>query len=114
MDGGGGNDTFYGNYGDLTFLFEPGDGNDTILSPSNSGGFDTTTIQFGAGIASSDVSISRSGEFDEDLVIALASGESITVIGQYGLELNPYSSDPFSYANYVDRIEFVSEPVRRQ
>ncbi len=109
MEGGGGNDTFYGNFGDLTFLFDVGDGNDTIISPEI-GGNDVTTIRFGANVASSDVSISRSGEFYEDLVITLASGDSITVAGQYGLELNPYSSDPFRYGNYLDRIEFESEP----
>ena len=109
IEGGGGDDTLYGNYGDQTYLFNAGDGHDTIVAPEfNSSGLNI--VQFGPDVASGDITISRAGEFDEDLVITLDSGESITVSGQYGLELNPYSSDPLVYRNYIDRIVFESEP----
>jgi Ca2+-binding RTX toxin-like protein len=73
FDGGAGNDTLQGGYGADTYLFERGDGQDSI----EENGYDLDTIRFGAGIAAGDIVLSRSGN---DLVLALAgSDERVTV-----------------------------------
>jgi VCBS repeat-containing protein len=88
MVGGTGNDVMGGGNGDDTFLFNRGDDHDRILSydwnePGFEGaGFDV--IQFGADIALDDLGFSRTGLFNEDLLVTLdATGDSLLVIGYF-------------------------------
>jgi Ca2+-binding RTX toxin-like protein len=55
--GGTGNDTLYGNAGDDTYVFNLGDGQD--IASEYSWGSGTDTVQFGAGIAPTDVTVSQ-------------------------------------------------------
>lgn len=74
LDGGVGNDTLVGGWGDDTYLFERGDGQDSIAES----GYDTAdTIVFGAGIVESDIVLS----FDEEALVFTIAGtnDRITV-----------------------------------
>ncbi len=90
LDGGEGDDFLMGGPGDDFYIFNRGDGKDTILKHSAQD-IGTDTIEFGAGIALSDIVLSRSGE---DMVIALRdvddadalSEDSITIKGWKDLE----------------------------
>ena len=74
--GGAGNDVLEGNEGDDTYVYAPGDGNDTILDVDFAAG-NVDTLRFGAGIATGDVALSRSGS---NLVLTVGpTGETITV-----------------------------------
>lgn len=53
--GGKGNDSLNGGYGSDTYVFNAGDGNDTILDWAQYGSNDTDNIVFGAGITKNDV-----------------------------------------------------------
>src|SRR5689334_22502522 len=68
--GGKGNDWLRGSDGNDTYVFNRGDGQDTI-SDWNYG---NDTIQFGAGIAATDLSITQSSN-GQDMVIAIAGTE---------------------------------------
>ena len=82
--GGPGNDTIYGGGGSATYIFNQGDGSDTITS---GGG----VIQFGLGINASNVSLSVSD--NADLTISYGSaGDQIFVSSQYNTNGNP--TDP--------------------
>ncbi len=61
LDGGKGNDAFNGGAGSDVYLFARGSGRDVVNS-YDPGTAKTDAIQFGAGIASSDVKITRDGE----------------------------------------------------
>jgi Ca2+-binding RTX toxin-like protein len=60
LDGGTGNDTLQGGAGNDIYLFNRGDGQDTILDYDYSSG-NVDTIRFGAGIAMGDITFSHSG-----------------------------------------------------
>ncbi|MGJ7904231.1 calcium-binding protein, partial [Lysobacter sp. 1R34A] len=79
FEGGVGNDSLQGYWGGDTYLFNLGDGQDTIRDNGSysSTGIYTDTLRFGAGISASDIQASRSGN---DLVLAHANGnDKITV-----------------------------------
>jgi len=79
MIGGTGNDQMSGNGLQGVFIFNRGDGNDTI---SQSHG---TTLQL-AGIAPGDIHLARSGASNNDLLITFPgqAGDSITVLDELG------------------------------
>jgi Ca2+-binding RTX toxin-like protein len=84
LDGGAGNDRLVGGFGSDTYLFGRGDGQDTINNRADgwNGTLDTTpskrdVVQFKAGIAPTDVQLSR---YSDNLVIKLiGSTDQITV-----------------------------------
>ncbi|MCK9395813.1 MAG: hypothetical protein M0Q44_09510, partial [Methylobacter sp.] len=67
LDGGTGNDTLQGGTGNDTYLFNLGGGRDTIYDNDSTAG-NVDTIRFGAGIATGDISFSRSGN---DLMLSI-------------------------------------------
>ncbi|MEO8024744.1 MAG: calcium-binding protein [Polaromonas sp.] len=74
--GGTGNDTMIGTYANDTYIFNLGDGQDTITDYS-AGFANTDVLTFGAGIAAADVTPVRSGL---DLIFKVAGGtDQITV-----------------------------------
>ncbi len=80
--GGKGDDFLSGGNEDDTYIFNLGDGHDTIAdAESNILGGETDTLQFGPGISASDVVFTRDGS---DLVATIAStGDSVRISGQY-------------------------------
>ncbi|KVP17154.1 hypothetical protein WJ84_02420 [Burkholderia ubonensis] len=84
--GGKGNDTLIGGTKSDTYLFNLGDGADTIQEQGN--GFDV--LKFGAGIRPEDITLSASLN-GRDLIIAHANGtDKVTVLGYF---MNPYGQD---------------------
>ncbi|MGL6210266.1 MAG: calcium-binding protein, partial [Paracoccaceae bacterium] len=95
MNGGAGNDTLLANYGG-SLVYNSGDGDDLLLSADNR--FAQTTLEFGAGIAASDVTWSIRNvpiagltsyyEFANEttayaLVGTLLGGGSVTLVGSF-------------------------------
>ena len=75
--GAGGNDLLSGRSGSDTYLFDPGDGHDTINEEGDDSGSAVDRILFGAGIDAADVSFSRSGN---SLIVTLdGTTDQITV-----------------------------------
>ena len=81
FEGGSGNDTLCGGEGSDTYLFNKGDGQDTISEYDHSGG-DIDTIKTGPGITKDDILITRK---DYNLVFEIkGTKDSITVENWYG------------------------------
>jgi Ca2+-binding RTX toxin-like protein len=80
LQGGHGNDMLYGGQGSDTYLFDRGDGVDTI-SDGDYDPWNIDTIRFGDGISAADVSLSLSGN---DLVLKLNDSEDQIVIRNWG------------------------------
>ena len=104
LDGGAGNDVLRGSFGSDTYLFGRGDGQDTLYNATNvfgstdplSGKQDV--LQFKAGVAASDVTLTRSGE---DLVARINGTTDQVAISYY------FSGDGVtSGGNAVEKIRF--------
>ncbi len=78
--GGQGNDFLYGDLGNDTYLFNLGDGQDTIYDADTTQG-NVDTIRFGAGIYASDIVFSRNGE---DLVLGICGTNDQISVGGWG------------------------------
>ena len=79
IDGGRGRDTLSGDDGSDTYIFDVGDGSDTINNASTDAA--TDTLQFGAGVTSGELAFSQSGS---DLLIDVgASGDTLRIEGWF-------------------------------
>jgi VCBS repeat-containing protein len=92
LDGGIGNDSLYGGAGNDTYLFNLGDGQDTV-SDSDSAVANLDTIRFGARIAANDITFTRSGM---DLVLGINGTSDQLTICDWG-----YGND-----YRIERLEF--------
>ncbi|WP_255536362.1 calcium-binding protein [Pacificimonas pallii] len=103
LAGGLGNDTLYGADGSDTYLFNIGDGQDTIHESVEFANIsDNDRLIFGANIAPTDVSVSRSGNA---LTLSIAgTSDSVTVSGQFA------HSSWFSW-NDIEHFEFADGTV---
>ncbi|WP_425070179.1 putative Ig domain-containing protein [Roseibium sp.] len=81
LEGGAGNDTIRGMDGDDTYLYDLGDGNDTIFDTYGDGAADR--IVFGDGILASQVTVSRSQSDRDDVTLHFADGGSILLDEQF-------------------------------
>ena len=84
LEGGTGNDTLEGGEGDDVYLFNAGDGQDTIFDNGPlfgvNGGPNADAVRFGAGIEVGDVRFARAGASLEDLVVTIGTaGDQITI-----------------------------------
>ena len=78
LAGSAGDDTLYGEGGNDTYVFNLGDGRDTIIEDST---VNTEVLRFGPGIVASDLTFSK---ILSDLVISHANGtDQVTVQGWY-------------------------------
>ncbi|MHB8149271.1 MAG: VCBS domain-containing protein [Desulfobulbia bacterium] len=78
LSGGTGNDQLIGGTGNDTYLFNLGDGQDAIIEYDSTAG-NLDTLRFGAGIAASDISFSRSGY---DLILGInGSSDQVRIVG---------------------------------
>jgi alpha-tubulin suppressor-like RCC1 family protein/Ca2+-binding RTX toxin-like protein len=95
--GGTGDDKIYGTRGPDVYLYNLGDGADTILEAGNSNDTGVTDeLRFGSGITSSTVTVTRSGLYD--IVFTLSDGGSVTV-------LNWFAHDKYK----IEKIVFTGE-----
>jgi Ca2+-binding RTX toxin-like protein len=92
MEGGKGDDSITGSdYSSAeTYVFNLGDGKDTVYDPGYTEYLDT--LQFGAGIAASGVTLSHSGN---DMVFKVGATDQVTV--------KDWFSDPFYY---IEQVQF--------
>ena len=99
LAGGAGNDFLMGGAGNDTYVFNRGDGQDSIDDLDGLGA--TNTLRFGTGIADTDVVGYRVGD---DMVLKLkGSSEQVAVIGYYGAD----TVDGGVVSNRrIDRVEF--------
>ena len=95
--GGKGNDHLEGSYGDDTYIWNLGDGFDTIYD-YNGGNTDNDTIKFGEGISFEDLLFERDGN---SLIIYVNNDKT------QGIKIKDYYS---SYSQ-VEKLEFADESV---
>ncbi|MDH0886788.1 type I secretion C-terminal target domain-containing protein [Acinetobacter sp. GD03873] len=85
VEGGQGNDTIYGSFGDEVYLFNLGDGQDTIIERPAGQNYSNVAVsfdvlRFGQGIATTDISLHRYGT---DLVIQHSNQTDQVTIQNY-------------------------------
>ncbi|MFI3156852.1 MAG: calcium-binding protein [Methylococcaceae bacterium] len=97
LDGRAGNDTLQGGTGNDIYLFNLGGGQDTISDYDYTAG-NADTVRFGAGIASGDIAISRSGN---DLMLSINSTSDQLKIQNWG------SGDAY----HIERVEFADGTI---
>lgn len=99
--GGAGNDRMVGSSGADTYVFNRGDGSDTILDiGTNAYGWGYTksdAVQFGAGISASDISASRSGN---NLLLKIADPANPLAGDQVSVE-NWFTSDAYRIETFT-------------
>lgn len=98
LDGGAGNDSLTGGLGNDIYLFGKGDGQDTIVSSSDTTAGRINTLRFKASVAASDVRLSTSGT---SLVIKL-NGTTDQITVQDFL----YQDNPANNYNPLQQIQF--------
>jgi Ca2+-binding RTX toxin-like protein len=102
LAGGIGNDTLNGSAGNDTYLFNLGDGQDTIIEP---GGGTQDILRFGAGISPSDITLRRLGD---DLYLGInGSGDQVKIQGWRYHQ----SCDLFPSGYSIARFEFADSTV---
>ncbi|WP_278249809.1 calcium-binding protein [Lysobacter enzymogenes] len=104
LNGGAGNDLLYGYAGKDTYRFDLGFGQDILYDQyilSDRDG-ETSTIEFGAGIAAADIEVRQAGN---DLVLArVGSTDTVTVVEQFsrwngGLQSGVYGVDTIRFGD---------------
>lgn len=97
LDGGAGDDILYGDAGNDTYLFNVSSGKDTIYNFDNAAG-KLDVVQFGAGITTASVILSRTGD---DLLIARnGSADSLRVAYYFNADgVSPYAVDQIKFAD---------------
>ncbi|WP_137975166.1 calcium-binding protein [Pseudomonas sp. F(2018)] len=100
LAGGTGNDTLYGSYKNDTYLFNLGDGVDTIVETSSVAGA-VDTLRFGEGIKLEDLQFQRAGA---DLVLAHANGVD-KVVFKNALSSSTVSAS-WNSSMLIEKIEF--------
>jgi Ca2+-binding RTX toxin-like protein len=95
--GGTGNDTITGTYYNNTYVFNLGDGQDTVTNYTNTTSGFADVLKFGVGIAAADVAPVRVGE---DLVFKLANGtDQVTVKSWFSNSQNQYQIEQVKFAD---------------
>jgi trimeric autotransporter adhesin len=88
LEGGAGDDSLAGGAGNDIYVFNRGDGHDSISGTGAYGTFDT--LRFGPGIAKSDVSMTRVGL---DLVVSINGSADTVAVRSYYANPDPMSAD---------------------
>ena len=102
LDGGAGNDYVMGDVGSDTYLFGKGDGQDTIYSTNDATAGKVDTLQFKAGVAASDVSLSTSGT---SLVVKINGTSDQVTVQDFLYQDNPANAyNPLQQIRFADGI----------
>ena len=95
--GGPGNDTLTGSQGADLYLFNLGDGADTVTLASRGTGLTGSLLRFGAGIAPRDITTLRSGN---DLLLQHRNGvDQVTIKSWFADGMSSYQTDYVEFAN---------------
>src|SRR5262249_62385428 len=78
--GGAGNDTLAGGAGGDSYIYNPGDGQDTIIELATDG---ADRLVLGAGITTAQVTVRKSLTDANDLIVDLGGGQTVTLKGQF-------------------------------
>src|SRR5690606_27751337 len=103
--GGTGDDTLYGSYYSDTYVFNLGDGTDTIYESAN-GSTHTDVLRFGEGIKPEDIRAQRSGI---DLVYAHVNGTDKVIVKNVFSTTG--STATINSASLIERLEFADGTV---
>jgi Ca2+-binding RTX toxin-like protein len=115
--GGPGNDQLEGGSGNDTYIFSRGDGQDTIFDGKysyysnypNAGGLDV--VQFGAGVAPSDVKPSRE---EADLVLSLeGTGDRLSIKHFFKMDATSANPSLIEEFRFVDGTVWTPEEIKR-
>ncbi|HAD9381739.1 TPA: hypothetical protein IAU40_004437, partial [Salmonella enterica subsp. enterica serovar Albany] len=98
LAGGAGNDILNGGAGNDTYLFNRGDGQDTLRGDYHNTP-ETNTLKFGAGITADQVTVKRSGS--SDLLLTLAGSTDRILVKDFF-----YQDRPDSYYTPLQVVEF--------
>jgi Ca2+-binding RTX toxin-like protein len=102
LEGGTGNDTVYGSFGEDTYVFNLGDGQDLIIERRANEAYSNIaptadTLSFGEGISAADLSFHRRGL---DLIIEHANGtDAITVQNWFREPTDHFKLDTLTFAD---------------
>ncbi|WP_331351723.1 calcium-binding protein [Cellvibrio sp. UBA7671] len=102
--GHGGDDVISGGQGSDTYVFDRGDGNDSINNAAVDSAITQDVLRLGLGINESDVSVHRSGD---DIVINIAANDSIMLNKTFrnAAKFNSTSRDSNTLKNYGRQTE---------
>ncbi|MEM5585778.1 calcium-binding protein [Roseibium sp. AS2] len=106
--GGLGDDTLDGGKGADTYRYALGDGHDWIIESYGNGTSDT--LEFAAGITASDISLSRSQEDVEDILLTFSDGGTILLEQQFSI----VASSGIEYFQFADGTVWTSESLAGQ
>ncbi len=104
FDGGAGNDTLIDFGGSDTYVFDLGDGQDTIID-DELGAAEVDRLTFGAGIATANLQISSFNGIDFTIAIA-GTTDSILIMGQDG-----QTDSSFDYQTGIEEFAFTDGTV---
>jgi len=105
--GGRGNDLLYGGGGNDTYVFNLGDGQDTIISYNYDTANDLDTICFGVGITSNDITLVRNRY---DLTLTINDTSDQLLIKDWDRIPDAYSEISY-YGDRIERLEFADGTV---
>jgi Ca2+-binding RTX toxin-like protein len=103
LAGGAGDDLLEGGVGSDIYQFNVGDGHDTVYDPGGAG--EVNELDFGAGITSSDIVLSRSVSSPNDLLItigAASAGDSVLLKDEEGVAGGRISQIRFADGQALD------------
>ncbi|EFB7478717.1 hypothetical protein DFT97_004608 [Salmonella enterica subsp. enterica serovar Newport] len=107
--GGTGNDILRGGAGNDTYLFNRGDGQDTLDGDYHNTP-ETNTLKFGAGITADQVTVKRSGYYD--LLLTLAGGtDRILVKGFFSSDRPDGNNNPLQVVEFADGTRWTVEDL---
>ncbi|MHB1014108.1 MAG: putative Ig domain-containing protein [Desulfurivibrionaceae bacterium] len=107
LAGGRGNDLLYGGGGNDTYVFNLGDGQDTIISHNYDTAGDLDTIRFGVGITSNDIILVRNGY---DLTLTINDTSDQLLINDWYRIPDAYSEISY-YGDRIERLEFADGTI---
>ncbi|MFA7275357.1 MAG: calcium-binding protein [Pseudobdellovibrionaceae bacterium] len=99
LTGGASSDLLIGGYGNDTYVYNVGDGVDTISEQGSTNGADVDVIQLGAGIALANLTFTRYGQYDLHITITNGGSYSRIIVedqfknAQYRVETLKFSDN---------------------